>query len=559
VARNQHEAPEPRHDALAKQRGRVVSRRVSILVALAGLAAASPPAPAEAYEFWTRARTSGEAYELRGFRLLGDELTITRRRFTQSLALVLHDLGDLERDRLRDGRAAGKGVLVSWRSYLRLDHDFGTFITGRLETSPTRRQDALDVIPELEDRAFALSLLYGHLSVDGLLGGRLSLQVGRIAAFDATGALPIDGVAARAAVAAHVEVRASAGLAVRDSSWLSASAGELDGTSGADCQEYVEAAAGQPGSWRLLDRGRAITDGRYTSDFEYCPQRAVRMPTAQLAVASRRLDHLYAEAGYRIARSPTVGLIGEKDRLEQPDLGLYPDEDGQAPGWGTNLEQLYAVAQGRWRRGALAVEPRAFVRASLVEAVVDRAELEVAFSHRRHQLSPSVSRFVPSFDADSIWSAFGAEPSLDLALDYRYRGPWHGRASLWARRYDAGSAWAWGAVSDATRPLTRRLSTSARALGDGGFGGERLALHGELRWSGTRTLFTGRGALAWVRGDSATANRAAPTTSGTAAATATVRLAGGVAVHSMMEMSVAAGETAIRALGIVDFALESDR
>lgn len=517
-------------------------------VAAALLQAASSARPAAAYEYWTRARTSGEAYELRGFRLIGDELSITRRRFSQSLALVLYDLGDLERDRRRNGRAPNRGPIVSWHSYLRLDHDFGTFVTGRLQTQPTRRQDALDVIPEIEDTTFALRLLYGHLTVDGLFGGRLSLQLGRIAAFDATGALPIDGVAARVAVAAHVEVRASGGLAVRESSPLAAPYGELDGTSGADCQEYVAAAAGQPGRWQLLDRNRAITDGRYTSDFEYCPQREVRMPTVQLAVASRRFDRIYAEAGYRLARSPTSGV--------------YPDGDAQlpaAPGWGTNLEQLYALAQGRWQRGALALEPRAFVRASLVDSVVDRAELELVISRRRHELAPSISRFVPTFDADSIWSVFGAEPSLDLAVDYRYRGPWQGRAQLWARRYDAGDAWAWGAAADALRPIARRFTASARAFGDAGYGGERLAFHGELRWSGSRTILTGRGAVAWVRGDSATAHQAAPARSGTAAGTATWRLAGGVAVHSMMELSVFSEDTAIRALAIVDFALESER
>lgn len=511
-----------------------------------------------AYEFWTRARATGEAYELRGFRLIGHELAIPRRRFTQSLALVIHDLGDLDRQRRRRGLAPGRGVVISWHSYLRFEHDFGTFVTGRLEASPTKRQDALDLIPEIEDSTLALSLLYGHLSIEGLWGGRLALRLGRIADVDATGALPFDGVAATADVAAHLRLAATAGLAVRDSSPLGLSRYELDGTSGAACREYVEALGGAPGRWELLDRSRAIEDGRYTSDFEYCPQREVVMPTASVELASRALPHdVQAALGYRIARSPTVGLIGDRDRLATPDLGLYP---AAAPGWGTNLEQLYATASGRFRHRATSWSPRAFVRASLVELVVDRAEAEVTIERGRHRLTPSVSRFVPTFDADSIWSVFGAEPSVDLALDYRAavaRG--QGGAALWARRYD-GATWAYGATVDASHPLARRLDLLLRALGDAGYGGERAALHTELRFAGRRTTLSGRAAAAWVRGDSSSELVAVPRVSATAATTATFRLAGGVAAHTMLELRRSSDDqAALRALVLLDVALESDR
>jgi hypothetical protein len=540
-------------------------RAIGLALATGAILLAAPRA-AEAYEFWTRARSTGEVYELRGFRLIGDELAIPRRRFTQSLSLVIRDIGDLERQRRRNGRT-GRGVVVSWQSTLRLEHDFGTFVTARLPSGPTRRQDALDVIPEIDDSTLAFSLLYGHLSIDGLLDGRLAVQLGRIVELDGTGALPIDGVAVRAAVAEHVEVRVSGGLAVRDASPLGLSTYELDGTSGAACREYVEAAGGasqSPGRWELIDRSRSITDKRFTSDFEYCPQREVVMPTAAIAVATRQLGALHGELGYRIARSPTVGLIGEVDRLGTPDLGLYPDERGQAPAWGTNLEQLYATAEGQWRAGAAAIHPRAFVRASVIDAVIDRAELEVAVERGRHRWTPSVARFVPTFDADSIWSVFGAEPSIDVAMDYRYDGKWRAGGALWARRYDGGdsggSAWAWGGIADAAHAVTRRMDIEARALADAGFGGERLALHGELRWTAGRMRLGGRAAVAWVRGDDVRDAALETRTSGTATATATVRLAGGVAVHTMMEMRSGADEaSALRALAILDVALESDR
>lgn len=534
------------------------------LAVAAHAAVLTASAPAAAYEFWTRARSTGEAYELRGFRLIGHELSIPRRRFTQSLSLVLHDLGDFERERRRRGLPAGRGLVISWRSTLRFEHDFGTFVTGRLEVSPTRRQDALDLIPEIEDSTLALSLLYGHLSIDGLWDDRLSLRVGRIADVDATGALPLDGLAVRADLAEHVRLSATAGLAVRDSSPLGVSSYELDGTSGAACREYVEALGGQPGRWELIDRSRAIEDGRYTSDFEYCPQRDVVMPTASLEVATRALPHdVHAAVGYRIARSPTVGLIGERDRLPTPDLGLYPSS---APEWGTNLEQLYALAEGRLRRGGATFSPRAFARASLVDFVVDRAEAEVAIERGGHRLTPSISRFVPTFDADSIWSVFGAQASLDLSLDYRGAlpggpsGP-SGQVGVtaWGRRYD-GAAWAYGVSADAQRPLARRLSISLRALGDAGTGGERAALHSELRFAARHAQWVGRAAAAWVRGDETSSAATVARVSTTAATAATFRLAGGVAAHAMLELRRdSEQQTSLRAFLLLDVALESDR
>jgi hypothetical protein len=572
-----------------------VSFAIVVVHAAAGALSAVIPgliAPAHAYEFWTRARSSGQAYELRGFRLVGGELAIGRRRFTQSLSLVIYDLGDLARHRRRAGRVPGRGPVVSWRSTLRLDHDFGTFVTGRLYAGPTRRQDALDLIPEVDESTFALDLLYGHLTIDGLWDGRLDLAAGRIVPLDGTGGVPIDGAAVRVTVAEHVEVRASGGVAVRDHSPLGVAGYELDGTTGAGCREYVEAAAGQLGRWQLIDRGRAVVDQRYRSDFELCPQRDVPMPTAQVAVASRALASWHGELGYRIARSPTVGRIGAIDRLSEPDLGLYPDEQGQAPRWGTNLEQLYATADGRWQRGGLAVAPRAFVRASLVHAVIDRAELEAEVARGRHRVTPSVARFVPTFDADSIWNAFVGAASWDLRVDYRYAGRAEAQTALWARRYDGAggpggatsgavgaAAWAWGGsiegrgrVALTTGGLGRggragggrgaALELSGRAFADGGYGGRRVGVDGDAGWHRGDTYLGARAALAWAHADGAASApaRAASTTSATAAGTAAIRLAAGVAAHSLVELRLAGdGERALRALVVLDVALESQR
>src|SRR5205823_14230247 len=42
---------------------------------------------AHAYEFWLRTQSIGQAYQLRDYRLIGPDLFLGRRRFTQTLAL----------------------------------------------------------------------------------------------------------------------------------------------------------------------------------------------------------------------------------------------------------------------------------------------------------------------------------------------------------------------------------------------------------------------------------------------------------------------------------------
>ena len=100
----------------------VYRSRVRRAVALAVLLAASP---AHAYEFWLRAETIGQAYQLREYRLVGPDLFLGRRRVTQMLALRITDIGDLAHDR-RVSHLPERGLRISWMSYIRIDHDFGS-------------------------------------------------------------------------------------------------------------------------------------------------------------------------------------------------------------------------------------------------------------------------------------------------------------------------------------------------------------------------------------------------------------------------------------------------
>jgi len=173
--------------------------------------------PAHAYEFWLRAQSIGQAYRLRDYRLIGPDLILGRMRFTQTLALRIWDVGDLSAAR-RLAHLPDRGLRISWQSYLRIDHDFGDFTSGRLTipaTVPVRR-DAIDVTPELAESVASLELLYGYVELAGLYDDRLTVRLGRVLADDGWGTTGVDGGDARFEVPAlPVAVSASAGASSR--------------------------------------------------------------------------------------------------------------------------------------------------------------------------------------------------------------------------------------------------------------------------------------------------------------------------------------------------------
>ena len=258
------------------------------------LAVALAPASAHAYEFWLRAQTIGQAYQLRDYQLVGPDLFLGRRRVTQTLALRITDVGDLAAAR-RLARLPEHGLRISWQSYIRIDHDFGDYTTGSITLAGPLRRDAIDVIPELADSVAGLDLMYGYLQLDGLADDRLMLQIGRVLADDGWGTTGIDGGAARYQVPeVPLAIGATAGLRVRASSPLGVTSYELDGTSGAGCQEYVEGPTPGTGSWQLIDRNRMITNSALSSDYEYCPQRDVNQPTVGITLATTHTKHFGA-------------------------------------------------------------------------------------------------------------------------------------------------------------------------------------------------------------------------------------------------------------------------
>lgn len=480
----------------------VMVRRACVTAVV--LAIALSAAPAHAYEFWVRAHTIGQAYQLRQYRLVGPDLFLGRRRYTETLALRIFDIGGLEAARKQARQPAG-GLRISWQSYLRVDHDFGTYTSGRIKLSPSARRDAIDAIPELAESSAGLELLYGYLSLEGLADDALSVKLGRVLADDGWGSSGLDGATASYALPMlPLEIRAAGGLRVRASSPLGLSAYELDGTSGAGCQEYVEGPTPGTGAWKLIDRDRIVRGSKLASDYEVCPQREMRQPSIGVAIATSRLRNFGAEIGYRRTWSETVGVFDARERM-YPDLGLYPDEVGQAPASGTNEERMYARVHGSLAVGPTVLRPYANLRYSLLHAAVDRADAGVRIERGDHALEPSVEYFLPTFDGDSIFNVFSIEPTTDVRLGYEHTGPIRVRASAWLRRYaheDGASSVSGGGDAGLERALGRRLRARVDALYDDGYGGRRVGATGEMGWRARDDLWLrGRAAVLGVRPD----------------------------------------------------------
>jgi hypothetical protein len=458
--------------------------RQGILAALASLATlASHPGGASAYEFEIRARSIGQVSDLLGVRFATADLVLSRRRFTQTLALDIWDLGRRRRFGSLAAPPPRRGPRYSFGSYLRLDHDFGDFTSGDVRL-PSRTVSAIDLTPELEDGALQLDVLYAYAAAEDLAGGALDLYAGRQLTFDALDFVAFDGVRGRLEGRLPLAVEALAGVRVREASPFGGPWTELDGSAGGECQEYVEGAAPGSGAWRPIDR-RPGDDDPFRSDLDRCPQREAWMPLVGASLATARLP-VEASLSYRRAMSRTPGLIGPVDRFVEPDRGLYPDELGQAPAWGVNEEHVTASARVARALGPVAIAPHAALRYSLLHGVVEQAHAGVPVRLGRHTLEPEVYREFPTFDGDSIFNVFSTEPYVDLRATWSWspRGPLATYARGWGRRFrvaGAGQAtpaaervsWAGGGQGGLRWIVARRARARLDVFHEDGHGGRR--------------------------------------------------------------------------------------
>jgi hypothetical protein len=530
-------------------------------VAWVALAITLAAAPAHAYEFWLDSQTIGQAYQLPQYQLVGPSVLLGRRRLTQTLALRIWDIGDLSANR-RKARLPDRGLRISLTTYMRIDHDFGDYTSGNITLPGPVVSSAIDVIPELADSSADLQLMYGYITLEGLADDKLKVQLGRLLVDDGWGEFGVDGASARYELPMPIAVTATAGLRVRASSPLGVSSYELDGTSGAGCEEYVVGQTPGTGSWQLIDRNRGgITDYPLSSNVEYCPQRDVDQPSVGVAIATAHTHGWGAEIGYRRTWSDTVGLVGPAQGVDQPPAYLYPNEFGQAPATGVDEERLYGRVHGDFDAGDLRVSPYADARYSILNAVFDRADAGVRLRDGDHILEPEVEYFYPDFDGDSIFNAFSIEATTDARLAYTYAptaSSWRATADAWLRHYaheDDEPSIAGGFDASLSRAIAEGWRGRIDALWDDGYGGRRAGGSADAKWkSRLRSLWiAGRVILLAVQEDDRSLQRDYVTSS--TVLQSSYQVTDGVGIHVIAEADYdAIHNLQTRAIAVLDLA-----
>ena len=494
----------------------------------------------------------------------------------QTIALRIWDIGDLAASR-RESHLPERGLRISWQSYLRVDHDFGDYTSGQI-TLPlavsAKPRDALDVIPELSESVASLELLYGYVELAGLLDDRLTIQIGRVLADDGWGTTGIDGGNARFEVpAAPLAVSVSAGFRVRASSPLGLAAYELDGTSGAACQEYVEGPT--PGTGTLAahrSQPRDHQTRRWPAISSTARSATIRQPTVGFTIATSRIHGFGAELGYR----RTWSGHGRPDRPGRPPHVPRPRA----------LPERFRAGPGERRRRGAAVGPRArrAVRGGRGDRAVRRPALLAAprgRRPRRHRGCGCRTATTPSSHrSNTSTRTFDGDSDLQRVLDRP-----HDRSS--ARPYQlagpgADPTPAAGCGSTTTRPARRRSRAAptpasiARSAPGGARGstrcgttataGDGSAPRPKAGWHPTPDLWLqGRAITLAVASDEdslAQSQALAPTvtvhpryvTSSTVLGT-TWQLSDGVALHTILEADYdAIHDLQYRAIGMFDFA-----
>jgi hypothetical protein len=277
----------------------------------------------------------------------GAAQALTRRRLVQSL-----DLAGFE---VVPGEDAGLSLRV------RFDADFSV---------NDRELTALD--DGWRDR---LQLVRGRLHWNGIAGGRVDVELGRLGSADALGAWQFDGARTTWRPVRWLELTGFGGLRVTGSSWLASAVLAPDGTRSTDRRRLAAGLEAYP-----------------------CPG------TASRDCADPTLDDPAPTGGARLAFvGAPVGIPGGAEV-----------EVRQAARAGKVLEER-VLAAGRTRAGPLAVEVageydlyverlaalRGALRAALVPGLA--LSLEAAHSH-------------PTFSADSIWNVFVTVPSREVRL-----------------------------------------------------------------------------------------------------------------------------------------------
>ncbi len=307
--------------------------------------------------------TAAQAYDVRS---PTGETVLARRRLTTTLGIGVYNLLDAP---MGDMHAPE----LSFRARLRYDADYG--VSGS-EVDPNN-PNALTpgVYQGLVD------LMYGYVEGRRFLGGWLGFKLGRQYQTDALGWWAFDGAEVSAMTPFFVKAEAYGGLEERGGLPLSTSRFESDGVFRGNRTGY------DPSLWP-----------------QYQPSAIA--PAFGVAVESTGVSWIHGRLTYR-----RVYDTGASNTSEFSN-GLY------APvvydGTRISSDRLgYALDVKVWDYGAV----RGGVVYDFYDGLVSQlyGTLE-GYAGKRVTISADYDYYQPTFDADSIWNFFAAEPMNDVGL-----------------------------------------------------------------------------------------------------------------------------------------------
>lgn len=444
---------------------------------IAALSVLALATPAWALDGEVTSDTSAQFYDLRS---PTGETILSRRRLTTTLGVGAYDL-------LGNERGVGqehKPDLV-FRARLRYDSDYGA---DPNEASPT----SLDRLVPGFSRG-PVDLMYAYVEGRRFLHGALGFRVGRQLTTDALGWWSFDGARVTVATPAYVNLEAYGGMEVRGGLPFSGAMGRWE----------------RDGVWR---GDRSGYDATTYNSF----QQANIAPAFGAAIESSGVSWLQARLSYRRVYNTGDSMVSQY----QSGLTTPTTFDGTR----LSSERVgYALTATASKVGSIQGGLAYDVYSAIFSNLYATADV---YAGKKLTLSVDYDYFRPTFDADSIFNFFAAEPTSDLGLRalfdatkrWSFSGGAHvrtlqnqtadhleGNTNVNAGAQNAASVYPSNGVEfDEGGNLGarfKRLDTtlSLRAVGNWGHGGDRVGadVFGERVVDG-RYVFSGRvGAWQW--------------------------------------------------------------
>lgn len=324
----------------------------------AGLIAAN----ADAYEVEVTAETAAQGYELRN--AWGDPV-LSRRRFMQTLGMRVTGMGE--------DVANENGPTLSFHMRARLDSDFA------IDPSETDYENYPSAfVPGLQRAPF--DLMYGYFDVHNLADGMLSMRFGRQYVVDSFGWWSFDGGLMRVELPVYVAFETYGGFEQRAGFPLSSPRFERDGV------------------WRG-DR-TSLDENVYPEFLE-----AGVAPAYGFMVESFGVPYVHGRFAYRkvwnTGRVATNPFPEGRTGLPETTEGLRISQERISASADAIVDDVGAA-----RGGVVYDLPR--------EQLTSWYASADAFASPDVTVGADVDRIVPSFDGDSIWNWFAAEPTTTL-------------------------------------------------------------------------------------------------------------------------------------------------